>query len=150
MKKYFSAQFFIEMTYNTTMKIKIVKNPLLRFLIKTLGFLCILLGVMGILLPVLPTTPFLILAAICFSYSSQEFYEKIINHKKFGPSVKDYLEGKGIPKRAKKIAVTVLWISIGLSTYLVSPLWLKVLLPCIAVYVSWFILKEPDSESFKS
>ena len=130
------------------MKIKIVKNPILRFLLKVLGFLCILLGVMGILLPILPTTPFLILAAVCFSYSSQEFYDKIVNHKRFGPSVKDYLEGKGIPKRAKKIAVIVLWLSIGFSAYLVKPLWLKVLLPAIAVYVTWFILREPDSESF--
>ena len=130
------------------MKIKIVRNPLLRIFLKILGFVCIALGICGVALPVLPTTPFLILAAVCFSYSSEKFYNKIINHPRFGKSVRNYLEGRGIPRRAKRIAVIVLWISIGCSTWFVKPIWLKVMLPAIAIYASWFILREPDSEDF--
>jgi uncharacterized protein len=130
------------------MKIKIAKNPIVRVLLKVAGFTCISLGTLGILLPVLPTTPFLILAAICFSYSSEKFYKKIINHPKFGRSVLNYLEGRGIPKKAKKVAVTLLWISLMLSVSLVTLFWLKVMLPTIGIYVTWFILKEPDSEKF--
>ena len=133
-------------TYISAMKIKIVKNPVGRLLLKLLGFLCIALGVLGILLPVLPTTPFLILAAVCFSYSSEKFFNKIISHPKFGASVKNYLDGKGIPRRAKKIAVAVLWLSIGLSTWIVKPIGLKIFLPALAIYVTWFILREPDSD----
>ncbi|MCH2204976.1 MAG: YbaN family protein [Lentisphaerales bacterium] len=130
------------------MKIKIVKNPIARLFLKFLGFFCIGLGILGIALPVLPTTPFLILAAVCFSYSSEKFFNKIVSHPKFGPSVKNYLDGKGIPRRAKRIAVFVLWLSIGFSTWIVKPMWLKVFLPALAIYVSWFILREPDSDDY--
>ena len=130
------------------MKIRIVKNPIGRLLLKLLGFLCIGLGILGVVLPVLPTTPLLILAAVCFSYSSEKFYNKIINHPKFGPSVKNYLDGKGIPRRAKRIAVIVLWLSIGFSTWIVNPIPLKIFLPLLAVYVTWFILREPDSDAY--
>ena len=128
------------------MKINLVKSKALRILLMTSGFISVILGVVGAILPVLPTTPFLILAAICFSYSSEKFFNKIITNKYFGKNVKDYLEGRGIPMRAKIAAVSVLWISIGLSAWFIQVLWVKILLPVLAVFISWFILNEPTSE----
>lgn len=127
------------------MKINLVKSKALRILLMTSGFISVILGVVGAILPVLPTTPFLILAAICFSYSSEKFFNKIITNKYFGKNVKDYLEGRGIPMKAKIAAISLLWISIGISAWFIQVLWLKVLLPVLAVFISWFILKEPTS-----
>ena len=128
------------------MKIKVVENRILRALLIIAGFISVILGIIGAVLPVLPTTPFLILAAICFSYSSEKFFNKIISNKYFGKNVNDYLEGRGIPLKAKIAAVSVLWISIGLSAYFINILWIKILLPSLAVFITWFILKEPSAE----
>ena len=128
------------------MKIKVVENKILRVLLISAGFISVILGIIGAALPVLPTTPFLILAAICFSYSSEKFFNKIISNKYFGKNVKDYLEGRGIPLKAKIAAVSVLWISIGISSYFIGILWIRILLPSLAVFITWFILKEPTSE----
>ena len=131
------------------MKVKPVKNPILRFLLKISGVLCIGLGVIGAVLPILPTTPFLLLAALCFSYSSEEFFNKVINHPKFGKPVKNYLDGKGIPFRIKVYAISMLVFSLGFSTWLVKPFWLKVLLPTIGLLVTLIILKAPNTEDVK-
>ena len=127
------------------MKIKLVKNKALRILLIASGFFSVGLGIIGAILPVLPTTPFLILAAICFSYSSEKFYNKIISNKYFGKNVKDYLEGRGIPMKAKIAAVSILWISIGISCWFVQVFWLRLLLPALALFITWFIVKEPTS-----
>ncbi|MCM8540253.1 MAG: YbaN family protein [Lentisphaeraceae bacterium] len=127
------------------MKTKLVKSKALRILLMTSGFISVGLGIVGAVLPVLPTTPFLILAAICFSYSSERFYKRIINNKYFGKNVKDYLEGRGIPMKAKIAAISVLWISIGVSSWFVPVFWVKVLLPSLALFITWFILNEPTS-----
>ncbi len=130
------------------MKIKVVKNPILKIILLICGFICVFLGVLGIPLPVLPTTPFLILAALCFSYSSENFYNKVVNSKHFGKSVNNYLEGRGIPLRAKIVAFTCLWVSLGLSIWLVQIFWLRILLPVVGAFVTWFILREPNTEDF--
>jgi len=72
-----------------------------------------MLGGLGVLLPGLPTTPFLILAAACYIRSSQKLYDWLIANKTFGPYLKDYREGKGIPRRAKKIALVMMTIFVG-------------------------------------
>ena len=90
------------------------------------------------------------LAAICFSYSSERFYNKIIDNKHFGKNVRNYLDGKGIPFRAKVAAVSLLWISLGISGWLMrEDVWLIVLLGSIGLFVTWFILREPNSEDFE-
>lgn len=127
------------------MKIKLVKSKALRALLMTSGFISVGLGIIGAILPVLPTTPFLILAAVCFSYSSEKFFNKIINNKYFGKNVKDYLEGRGIPMKAKIAAISILWISIGVSAWFIQILWIKILLPTLAVFISWFILNKPTT-----
>jgi uncharacterized membrane protein YbaN (DUF454 family) len=75
-----------------------------------LGVLCVAVGLIGVVLPGLPTTPFLILAAACFLRSSQELYDRVLGHPRFGPLVRDFREGKGLPLRVKVWALALMWI----------------------------------------
>ena len=83
---------------------KEASNPIIKALWVIAGSVFVVLGAFGVILPGLPTTPFLILAAACYIRSSQRLYDWLIANKTFGPYLRDYREGKGIPKRAKKIA----------------------------------------------
>jgi hypothetical protein len=75
-----------------------------------LGLVCVVLGGVGIVLPGLPTTPFLLLAAACFVRSSQSLYDRLLGHRRFGPLVRDYREGLGIPARIKALALLLMWV----------------------------------------
>ncbi len=101
------------------------------------------MGVAGIFLPLLPTTPFLLLAAACFARSSEVFYNWLLQHKRLGPMVKGYLDGKGIPFKSKCIAITLVWITLTLSTILVKPIWIKVFLMLLAVILTCYLAKLP-------
>jgi uncharacterized membrane protein YbaN (DUF454 family) len=74
-----------------------------------LGLLSMTIGLIGIPVPGLPTTPLMILAAACFAKSSQRFYDWIINNRMFGEHVKNYREGSGIPKKSKPIILGTMW-----------------------------------------
>ena len=78
-----------------------------------LGFVFVGIGGVGIVLPGLPTTPFLILAAACFARSSQRLYDKLLAHRMFGPLIRDYREGRGIPRRAKFLSLGMMWIFVA-------------------------------------
>ena len=93
------------------------KNPLKKVLWISLGILFVGLGAIGVVIPGLPTTPFLILAAACFIRSSQRLYDWLIKNKTFGPYLKDYREGKGIPKKAKILAVSMIIIFVSYSVF---------------------------------
>jgi len=76
------------------------------------------LGILGIFLPLLPTTPFLLLAAACYIRSSEKLYNWLMNNKWIGRYIKNYLEGKGIPLKSKVLSISALWITIGYSVFL--------------------------------
>ncbi|MCK9279546.1 MAG: YbaN family protein [Melioribacteraceae bacterium] len=119
------------------MVIKIIKNSLLNLC----GWIFVALGVIGIFLPIMPTTIFLILAAGCFARSSEKFYSWMINHKKFGPLIKNYLENRGMPRRAKIIAIAMLNVSIGSSIlFFTDSLYVKIILLGIALGVTIYLL----------
>src|SRR5690554_5891560 len=80
---------------------KLVTNPVLRVLLLAVGFLSIALGVLGIFLPVLPTTPFLLLAAACFIRTSPKFYDWLVGHPKLGKYVVYYLDGRAFLKKRR-------------------------------------------------
>ena len=80
-----------------------------------LGFFFVALAAVGVALPGIPTTPFLILAAACYIRSSQKLYDWLISNKTFGPYLKDYREGKGIPKKAKGLAIIMIILFVGSS-----------------------------------
>ena len=77
-----------------------------------LGIFFAVIGTIGIVIPGLPTTPLMILAAACFAKSSQRFYDWVINNKLFGHHVKNYREGNGIPKKSKPLILGTMWVFI--------------------------------------
>lgn len=118
------------------------RSRLLRYTLFAIGWLSVALGVMGIFLPVLPTTPFLLLAAACFARSSPRFYQWLVGHPRLGPWIRDYLNGCGIPLKAKVYAISLMWLSIGLSCYLVPLPWARGFMLASAVLVSVYILRQ--------
>jgi uncharacterized membrane protein YbaN (DUF454 family) len=125
----------------TTRSIQPSRNPVLRCLLLVIGWLSLALGVIGVFLPVLPTTPFLLLAAACFMRSSQRFYLWLVDHPQLGPWIRDYLEGQGIPLKGKVYALSLMWLSIGFSCYLVPLTWARVFMLASAILVSLYLLR---------
>ena len=101
------------------------------------GTLAIILGVIGIFVPLLPTVPFLLLASYCYAKSSEKFYQRLINNRWFGKMIRDYREGKGVPLTAKVFSVGFLWIVMGYSlVFVVESNVLKTILIVIGVAVT--------------
>jgi uncharacterized protein len=116
-------------------------NTLLKRILLFSGFLSLFLGILGVFLPLLPTTPFLLLSAACFSRSSDRFYKKLMGNRWLGFYIKNYLEGNGIPLREKMLSITLLWITIGYSTvFLISNSTIKILLLIIALGVTLHVI----------
>lgn len=113
-----------------------------RYALLAVGWLSIALGVIGIFLPVLPTTPFLLLAAACFMRSSRRFYIWLVTHPQLGPWIRDYLDGQGIPRKAKVYTLLLMWSSIALSSYLVPHFWARLFMLTSAICVSIYILRQ--------
>ena len=112
-----------------------------RIALVSAGFVSLALGVAGIVLPLLPTTPFLLLSAACFVRSSDRHYQWLINHKWFGRIIRDYRVHKAIPLGTKVLAISLLWVTILYSVFFAATqLWLRVLLIAIAITVSAHIL----------
>ena len=112
-----------------------------RILLIIAGTLFMGLGIIGIFVPVLPTTPFLLLAAACYARSSQRFYDWLLSNKYFGNYIRSYLERKGIPLKVKVLTIILLWITIGSSVaFAVQSLVVRLILVLIALGVSIHIL----------
>jgi len=94
-----------------------------RHLLRAAGVLCVAIGAVGVVVPLLPTTPFLLLAAACFARSSDRFYSWLMNHRWFGPTIRDYRERRGTTRVVKIVAIAVLWCSIALSASLALNTW---------------------------
>jgi len=106
------------------------------------GNISLTLGVVGIFLPVLPTTPFLLLSAACFLKSSDKLYSWLIHHKLFGNYIQSYLKYKAISLRAKIISITALWIAIGSTIiFFIDTLYIRIVLAFIAVGVTVYLIK---------
>lgn len=111
-----------------------------KYLLIIIGCISLALGVIGMFLPVLPTTPFLLLSAGCFLRSSKPLYDWLLNHKYLGEYIKDFIEYKAISKRIKVTIILTLWLTILLSVMIVDIMWVKLLLILIAIGVSVHIL----------
>jgi uncharacterized membrane protein YbaN (DUF454 family) len=108
-----------------------------KYFLIAAGIFCLVLGVAGIFLPLLPTTPFFLLAAACFFRSSEPLYAWLINHKFFGKRIQYYRVYKAISLRAKLLSLGLLWLTIGYSAFfVVKTIWLKIILFLIAIGVS--------------
>jgi uncharacterized membrane protein YbaN (DUF454 family) len=109
----------------------------LRILLTIAGTFFVALGIIGIFVPVLPTTPFLLLAAVCYARSSPRFHEWLLNNRWFGDYIRSYLQGKGFPKKVKFLTIALLWITIGCSVaFAVQLFYVRLILVLIAIGVS--------------
>ena len=119
-------------------------QKLVRALWFIAGTICLVLGAIGIVLPVLPTTPFLLAAAACYYKSSPRMHKWLLNNRWFGEYIKNYKEGRGLTLKAKITAIIILWITIGFSAFfMIDILAVQLILLVIAIAVSTHIIRLP-------
>jgi len=127
-------------------------SRLKRLLWSTAGTIALALGFIGIAVPVMPTTPFLLLAAACYLRGSRRMYDWLMGNRWFGTYLLDYMEGRGIPMITKVLTLVVLWSTIGFSMIFITtnPI-LRVILLVIAVGVTFHLamVKTRCNESKK-
>lgn len=115
---------------------------LTKVLLIIAGTISLGLGIVGIIVPLLPTTPFLLLAAACYVRGSARLYDWLLSSKYLGSYIRNYREKRAIPLRTKIGALSLLWLSIGYSAFFVVTLaWVKILLLLIASGVTVHIYK---------
>ena len=113
----------------------------MKYLLIILGSISLVLGVIGIFLPLLPTTPFLLLAAALYVRSSENLYNWLIHQKYLGTYIRNFREHKAIPLRAKIISVTLVWATLLYCAFFISEnIYLSIGLLVLATAISWHIL----------
>lgn len=113
----------------------------MKYLYVFIGSLSLALGVLGIFLPVLPTTPFLLLSATLYLRSSQRLYGWLMSHRRLGPYIRNFQEHKAIPLRVKAVSVSMVWATLLYCALCVASVWwMRVMFIAIAIGVSAHIL----------
>lgn len=112
-----------------------------KYLLFIIGTTALILGTIGVFIPVLPTTPFLLITSFCYLRCSKRLYNWVINHKVFGKYINDYVTHKAIKKNNKIAALTFMWLSMGITIYLIKKIYLSLFLIFISILVSIHILK---------
>jgi uncharacterized membrane protein YbaN (DUF454 family) len=108
------------------------------------GTISLGLGAVGVFLPILPTTPFLLLSAACYYKGSERMHRWLLNNKLFGSYVRNYKEGKGISRTAKILTLLMLWVTICFSAvYMVRNLPIQLVLFVIAIAVTIHVITLP-------
>lgn len=123
-------------------------NKVIKSILIIVGTLSLGLGIIGMVLPVLPTTPFLLLSAAAYARGSKRFYLWLISNKWFGHYILNYRNGNGIPRRAKITAITMLWTTILSSViFFIDNPYVRMLLIVIAIAVTWHLLVIKTSQT---
>jgi uncharacterized membrane protein YbaN (DUF454 family) len=122
---------------------RVIRNPALRGLFIVIGWFCVASGAVGVVLPGWPTTIWIILATYFFARSSPRFYNWVMNHRVFGPLIRDWRDGKGMTARAKTVAVTTIILTISVSIAVIPVVWVKALLLAIMVILCTYLLRLP-------
>ena len=117
------------------------KHRLVRWFLIALGSLLVGIGVLGIFLPLLPSTVFFLMAAACYGKSSPAAYTWLTTNRWFGRHLKDYQEERGATVGAKVTAIASLWIGIGITELLIDNPWVRLGLPLIALAVTVYLLR---------
>ncbi|WP_221892353.1 YbaN family protein [Teredinibacter haidensis] len=115
-----------------------------RILLITAGWIAVIFGFVGIFLPILPTTPFLILAAACFAKSSDRFHQWLINSPFFGPIIDDWQRYRGIKKPVKRWAIFVVIVTFSFSIFIVPLLYVRIFLIIMLCTCLYFIARLPE------
>jgi uncharacterized membrane protein YbaN (DUF454 family) len=118
-----------------------------RALYLVLGCMFVALGIAGALLPVLPTTPFMLLAAACFARASTRFYNWLLNTRAFGPLILEWREHHSIPYRTKLLAIGLMAITLTASIILaVHEPWLRIALAAFGVLIGIWLYRIPSRD----
>ena len=118
-----------------------MSNKFRKQLLIAAGTISTAIGILGIIIPILPTTPFLLLAAACYIRSSERFYRWLINNRLLGTYIRNYMEGRGMPLRIKVVTISLLWITIGTSICIATQsLGLRIVLMLVAIGVTLHII----------
>ncbi len=119
-------------------------NAFGKTLLLATGWIALALGAIGLLVPVLPTAPFVLVAAACFARSSARLHRWLVEHPVFGEHITDFLEGRGLQARTKLIAIGTLWASVVVSIWFLIPLLaVDLVVATIAVLVTAYLLRLP-------
>jgi uncharacterized protein len=117
-----------------------MKTAALKHTLTIIGLIAVVLAILGVFLPLLPTTPFLLLASACFARGSERLHGWLLNNKLFGTAIRDFEQGKGMPRKAKIMAVTLLWASLAFSVFKASSVIVIALLVCVGIGVTTYLL----------
>jgi len=114
--------------------------------LKVTGIFFVGLAILGIVLPILPTTPFLLVAAACFTKSSPAMQRRLLANKTFGPLIHDWQKYRSIPRKAKRIALLTMILSVCWSAYMLQSTMLTVLVIALILGPFIFIARLPLSK----
>ncbi len=130
-------------------ELKITRNPVLRRVYAALGGICVALAVIGAFVPGLPTTVWLLIAAFLFSRSSPRFYNAVLNHRVFGPIVRDYRAGNGIPRSIKFVAIACIVLFAGVSAFvLIANPYVRLAVVGSAMFAIGFLAGAPTRKPY--
>jgi uncharacterized membrane protein YbaN (DUF454 family) len=122
-----------------------------RLLYLTAGFAALVLAVAGVVLPILPTTPFVLLAAACFARSSKHFHDRLLANRIAGPIIHEWVEHRSIRRPVKRFVYLLLAISLGSSILMMPTVWHRAMLAALGIILIAFVwripVREPDSNA---
>jgi hypothetical protein len=111
------------------------------------GTIALIIGAIGVFLPVIPTTPLVLLAAACYYRGSDRLHAWILSSRWFGETIKNYQEGRGLTRDTKLRAVSMMWVMILISAwFFVSSLFVRVAIICVAIGVTVYLVRLPTLE----
>ncbi len=114
-------------------------------ILKVTGILFVGLAILGVVLPILPTTPFLLVAAACFAKSSPEMQRRLLANKTFGPMIHDWQKYRSIPRKAKRIALLTMILSVCWSAFMLQSVLLTTLVVALIIGPFIFVARLPES-----
>ena len=113
--------------------------------LKFTGILFVGLAILGVVLPILPTTPFLLVAAACFAKSSPEMQRRLLANKTFGPMIHDWQKYRSIPRKAKRVALLTMILSVCWSAYMLQSVMLTALVVALVIGPFIFVARLPET-----
>jgi hypothetical protein len=123
----------------------VIPRPLALILWKTFALVCVALGLIGVVLPGLPTVPFLLLAAWAAGRGWPALEAWLVNHPRHGPSIRRWRDRGAVPRRAKWAATLMMTASAGLLWHSPAPLALRVVLPLVMLAVALWLWRRPEA-----
>lgn len=129
-------------------EVKLEERTWLRRIYWTAGTLALVVGIVGIFLPVLPTVPFILLASVCYARASRRLYNWLMNHRWFGPPLRDWKRTKTLPSKVKVMAISMIAISASVSVFFLIPLmpvkiFVAVCCTAVSLYLAFVIPTRP-------